>query len=123
MYINNIHELNPIYLLSEVEVGTHYYWHISNFYLHGQIFLVSWFVISILLIISISGTRNLQRAPQGLQNFLEFLLEFFQDIAKNNIGEHDYRSWVPYISTLFLFIFGANWAGALIPWKSKIYRK
>nr|YP_010330245.1 ATP synthase CFO A subunit subunit IV [Porphyridium aerugineum]UNJ17961.1 ATP synthase CFO A subunit subunit IV [Porphyridium aerugineum] len=117
MYIHNINELNPIYLLAEVEVGTHYYWHVGNFYLHGQIFMISWFVIAILLLISISGTKNLQRAPQGLQNFMEFLLEFLQDIAKNNIGEHEYRSWVPYISTLFLFIFGANWAGALIPWK------
>merc|ERR1711943_122116 len=29
----------------------------------------------------------------------------------------DYRAWVPYIGTLFLFIFGSNWSGALVPWK------
>ena len=33
------------------------------------------------------------------------------------MGEHEYRAWVPYVSTLFLFILGCNWAGALIPWK------
>ena len=33
------------------------------------------------------------------------------------MGEHEYRPWVPYVSTLFLFILGCNWAGALIPWK------
>ena len=48
---------------------------------------------------------------------MEFILEFLQDIAKNQIGENEYRFWVPYIATIFLFILGSNWAGALIPWK------
>ena len=48
---------------------------------------------------------------------MEFILELLQDIAKNQIGEHEYRAWVPYIATIFLFILGSNWAGALIPWK------
>nr|QCI05845.1 ATP synthase CF0 subunit IV [Dasysiphonia japonica] len=103
--------------LSSVEVGKHLYWKIGNYYIHGQVFIVSWLVISILLGISFFGTRNLQRIPSQLQNFMEFILEFLQDIAKNQIGEHEYRSWVPYISTIFLFILGSNWAGALIPWK------
>jgi F-type H+-transporting ATPase subunit a len=38
-------------------------------------------------------------------------------LQKNQLGESFYRPWVPYISTLFLFIFGCNWAGAIIPWK------
>ena len=48
---------------------------------------------------------------------MESVLEFTQEIAKNQLGESFYRPWVPFISTLFLFIFGCNWAGALIPWK------
>nr|QCI06008.1 ATP synthase CF0 subunit IV [Delesseria sanguinea] len=102
---------------SSVEVGKHLYWKIGNYDIHGQVFIVSWLVISALLIIAFIGTRNLQRVPNQLQNFMEFILEFLQDIAKNQIGEHEYRSWVPYISTIFLFILGCNWAGALIPWK------
>jgi F-type H+-transporting ATPase subunit a len=35
--------------------------------------------------------------------------------CKTQIGEHDYLSWVPFIGTLFLFIFVSNWSGALIP--------
>lgn len=66
---------------------------------------------------SISGTKNIQRVPKGWQNFLELTLEFLQDIAKSQIGEHEYRTWVPYVSTIFLFILGCNWAGALVPWK------
>jgi F-type H+-transporting ATPase subunit a len=74
-------------------------------------------VISILLIFATVGTRNLKQIPQGIQNFMEYAYEFLQDIAKNQIGEHNYRPWVPYVSTVFLFIFVSNWSGALIPLK------
>lgn len=102
---------------SNVEVGKHLYWYIGNYKVHGQVFIVSWIVIIGLLIIAFIGTRELKRVPVGIQNFMEFILEFLQDIAKTQIGDHDYRLWVPYIATIFLFILGSNWAGALIPWK------
>lgn len=104
-------------ILSSVEVGKHLYWTIGSYRIHGQVFIVSWLVIFTLITIAFLGTRNLQRAPQKFQNFMEFILEFLQDIAKNQIGEKEYRFWVPYIATIFLFILGSNWAGALIPWK------
>lgn len=103
--------------VSSVEVGKHLYWQIGNYKLHGQVFIVSWLVISLLVIISLIATQKLKRIPEGLQNLMEFVLEFLQDIAKNQIGEDNYREWVPYIATIFLFILGSNWAGALIPWK------
>jgi len=117
MHQENIQNLLSMVNFSSVEVGKHLYWKIGNYDVHGQVFIVSWLVISVLLIISFIGTRNLQRVPGKWQNFMEFILEFLQDIAKNQIGEHEYRAWVPYISTIFLFILGSNWAGALIPWK------
>lgn len=57
------------------------------------------------------------QAPSGVRNFQEMALGFTSDIAKNNLGESFYRPWVPFITTIFLFIFGANWSGALVPWK------
>nr|YP_009394121.1 ATP synthase CF0 subunit IV [Rhodomela confervoides]ARW62683.1 ATP synthase CF0 subunit IV [Rhodomela confervoides] len=117
MYQQNSYSLLSFTALSAVEVGKHLYWQIGNYNVHGQVFIVSWIVISLLLTLSFIGTRKLERVPGKLQNFMEFMLEFLQDIAKNQIGEHEYRSWVPYISTIFLFILGSNWAGALIPWK------
>ena len=110
------HSLN-FFNLSSVEVGKHLYWNIGNYSVHGQVFIVSWIVISLLIALSFIGTRNLNRVPGKLQNFMEFILEFLQDIAKNQIGESEYRTWIPYISTIFLFILGSNWAGALVPWK------
>jgi len=117
MYNKIINDFDLFTAISSVEVGKHLYWRVGNYNIHGQVFIVSWLVILALLVVSFWGTRNLQRMPDKPQNFMEFLLEFLQDIAKNQMGEHEYRSWVPYISTIFLFILGCNWAGALIPWK------
>ncbi len=58
----------------------------------------------------------MQRVPQGLQNLMEYVFEFVRDIAKNQLGEKEYRPWLPFIGTLFLFIFVSNWSGALLPW-------
>ncbi len=117
MYQKEIDLLHSSTLIASVEVGKHLYWTIGNYQIHGQVFIVSWLVIAALISIAILGTRTLTRAPKKFQNFMEFILEFLQDIAKNQIGEHEYRDWVPYIATIFLFILGSNWAGALIPWK------
>nr|ARO91265.1 ATP synthase CF0 subunit A [Rhodochaete parvula] len=114
---NDLNVFNPFWCFSGVEVGEHWYWSFGSLQVHGQVFVVSWIVIAVLLITFIIGTRKIQRNPENWQNFMEFVLEFLQDIAKNQIGEHEYRPWVPYISTLFLFIFASNWAGALVPWK------
>ena len=104
-------------LLAEAEVGKHFYWNIAGFLVHGQVLLVIWFVIAILLVFALLGSSNASRIPHGWQNFMESALDFITDIAKNQLGESFYREWVPFIGTLFLFIFGCNWAGAVIPWK------
>jgi|Transcript_41636 F-type H+-transporting ATPase subunit a len=100
-----------------VEVGAHYYWDIAGISVHGQVFIVMWFVIITLIGVSLLGTSKLERIPRGWQNFMELMFEFSQEISKNQLGESFYRPWVPFISTLFLFILGCNWAGAVIPWK------
>ncbi|MBW4636168.1 MAG: F0F1 ATP synthase subunit A [Iphinoe sp. HA4291-MV1] len=103
--------------LAKLEVGQHFYWQLGNLKLHGQVFLTSWFVIGILVVASLAATRNIQRIPGGIQNFMEYALEFIRDLAKSQLGEKEYRPWVPFIGTLFLFIFVSNWSGALVPWK------
>lgn len=103
--------------IASLEVGHHFYWHIGNLKVHGQVFLTSWFVIALLVIASLAATRNIQKIPNGIQNFMEYALEFIRDLARNQLGEKEYRPWVPFIGTLFLFIFVSNWSGALLPWK------
>jgi F-type H+-transporting ATPase subunit a len=103
--------------LAVLEVGTHLYWKFLGLTVHGQVLLVTWLVITSILSISVLGTLNLEKIPNDLQNFVECVFEYVASIAKDQIGEYEYRPWVPFVGTLFLFIFVANWLGALVPWK------
>lgn len=108
---------NTFTLLAEVAVGEHFYWNLAGTLVHGQVFVVMWVVVLILLVFSVLGTANAGRIPHGWQNFMEATVDFVTDIARNQLGESFYKEWIPFIGTLFLFIFGCNWAGAIIPWK------
>lgn len=108
--------MNPLLEIAEVSVGQHYYWNIGEYQLHGQVLITSWVVLAIIFTLSLVGNSNLKTIPEGLQNFNEFVTEFVRDLAKTQIGEHDYLSWVPFLGTIFLFIFVSNWSGALLPY-------
>tara|TARA_B110000305_G_scaffold242151_1_gene320452 strand:- start:2945 stop:3664 length:720 start_codon:yes stop_codon:yes gene_type:complete len=107
---------NSMYELASVEVGEHFYWSFGDYQVHGQVLINSWIVIAIILAMAVLTTRELKPIPEGGQNFIEYVLEFIRDIAKTQIGE-EYKTWVPFIGTMFLFIFVSNWSGALVPWK------
>ena len=99
------------------ELGQHYYWSISGFQVHGQVLLNTWLVILIIVAFSVITTKELKLIPNSGQTLIEFVTEFIRDIAKTQIGEKEYLKWVPYLGTIFLFIFISNWSGALVPWK------
>nr|AYC64742.1 ATP synthase CF0 subunit IV [Boodleopsis sp. FL1161] len=100
-----------------ISVGQHLYWTFGNYQVHAQVLITSWVVLSIIAIISLIANRKLSFEPKGLQNFTEYITEFIRDLAKTQINESEGISWVPFIGTIFLFIFVSNWSGALIPWK------
>ena len=108
---------NSLMFLTDVEVGKHLYWEIAGTTFHGQVLIVSLLVVLIILLFSFLGTQERKIIPDRWQNFMELVVEFIKDIAQGQLGESSYRPWLPFIGTLFLFIFGCNWAGALIPWK------
>lgn len=97
-----------MYELASVEVGEHFYWSFGDYQVHGQVLINSWIVIAIILAMAVLTTRDLKPIPEGGQNFIEYVLEFIRDIAKTQIG-HEYKTWVPFIGTMFLFIFVSNW--------------
>jgi F-type H+-transporting ATPase subunit a len=107
----------PLFEVAELSVGQHFYWEVAGYQVHGQILLTSWFVLGLIAVLSLTANRNLKETPEGLQNLTEYVTDFIRDIAKTQIGEHDYLSWVPFIGTIFLFIFVSNWSGALLPWR------
>lgn len=58
--------------------------------------------------------KNDGRAPKGIQAFFEPLIVFVRDdIAKSSIGEKKYEKYVPFLLTVFFFIWFGNLLGLL----------
>jgi F-type H+-transporting ATPase subunit a len=106
------------FLLSKIEVGSHLYVNFTeSAHLHGETVFVSTLVVAILSLFLFLGTRNLQKVPSGSQNLLEVIYELIKGIAFTQLGPSFYAQFLPFVATVFLFVLGSNWAGALIPWK------
>jgi F-type H+-transporting ATPase subunit a len=106
------------FFLSKIEVGSHFYIYLTdNLHFHGETVIVSGLVVLFVSIFLSLTTSNLARVPTGLQNIGEVLYEFIKSIAFTQLGPSYYSRFLPFISTIFLFVLGSNWAGALIPWK------
>ena len=79
-----------------------------------SIFISITLILLIFLSVTKSYRRNPNKAPKGLQNATEvFILFITDDVAKPSIGAK-YKKFVPYLLTVFFFIFINNLMG-LIP--------
>jgi len=75
------------------------------------IFLILW----IFLTVAKAYKRNPLKPPSGLQSFIEPIIIFLRDeIARPSIGEKKYEKFMPYLLTVFFFIWINNMLG-LIP--------
>jgi len=76
-----------------------------------SIMIMLWMFISV----AKSYTKNQGKAPKGMQSLLEPLIIFVRDdIAKSAIGEKKYKKYLPFLLTVFFFIWINNLLG-LIP--------
>jgi len=73
----------------------------------------TWLIMLILAGLTFVASRNLQLVPRGLQNFLEVVLEQFQQMIDDVMGPEG-RRYLPLIATLGLFILMGNLLG-LVP--------
>jgi F-type H+-transporting ATPase subunit a len=74
-------------------------------------------ILMLVIFLSVAGSykKNRNEAPKGLQSMLEPIILFIRDdIAKSSIGEKKYEKFMPYLLTVFFFIFLNNLLG-LIP--------
>jgi F-type H+-transporting ATPase subunit a len=76
------------------------------------IFISGFLIILIFVSIANKYKREQGKAPSGLQNLLEPLILFIRDdVAKSSIGEKRYERYMPYLLTIFFFIFFNNLLG------------
>jgi F-type H+-transporting ATPase subunit a len=72
--------------------------------------------VLLLLLIFIAAARSYKKSevPKGIAAFVEPIIVFVRDdIARNNIGEKHYRKFLPYLLTVFFFIWINNLFGLL----------
>lgn len=89
-----------------------------DFSITRNVFMM-WVSVLVLLFIFISAARVYKKSdskvPTGIAGFVEPLIVFVRDeIARPMIGEHKYKKYMPYLLTIFFFIWINNIFG-LIP--------
>ncbi|WP_439152099.1 F0F1 ATP synthase subunit A [Winogradskyella sp.] len=89
-----------------------------DFSITRNVFMM-WVSVAVLLFIFFSAARSYRKSennvPSGIGSFVEPLVVFVRDeIAKPMIGEHKYKRYMPYLLTIFFFIWINNIFG-LIP--------
>lgn len=80
-----------------------------------SLFISAVLILYIFISIAKKYQENPDKAPKGMQSALEPIILFVRDdIAKPSIGEKKYEKFMPYLLTLFFFIWLNNLLG-LIP--------
>ncbi|HEY6196850.1 MAG TPA: F0F1 ATP synthase subunit A, partial [Candidatus Eisenbacteria bacterium] len=86
----------------------------AHFLEHYEVLVFSLLVALILLAVAFAASRNPQLVPSGLQNGVEFVVEALANFIGSILGPEQGPRYVPFLGTLFLYIFSMNLFG-LIP--------
>lgn len=75
--------------------------------------VVLWFISLVIILFSVWLVRpkRFTKVPKGKQLVAETFINVFGNILKGNIGEKNYKRFIPYYGTVFLFLIFANTAG------------
>jgi F-type H+-transporting ATPase subunit a len=71
-----------------------------------------------LMLLGTAAARKGERIPKGLQNLFEFAVELLRKLVHGFIPGPQGDKFVPYLGTLFLFIFIMNLQGILPAWRA-----
>ncbi len=73
----------------------------------------TWLVMLVILVAAVLATRYLRAVPGRLQAAFELLAEFFDGLCKSTLGDEYGRKFMPFITTLFLFVMVSNFVGII----------
>ena len=76
--------------------------------------VATWIVMAVLILASWLLTRRLRESPKKPQLLLEAFVSFVNNFTEQNLGHH-WRTFAPFLGTVFLFLIAANLAPMLTP--------
>ena len=78
----------------------------------ASMMLSAFIMVIIFLLVARSFKKNSGKAPKGIQSLMEPIILFVRDeIAIPNLGKHKYQKYLPYLLTIFFFIWINNILG------------
>lgn len=118
-FYNENHEVVPFngYLMDHDHIMLESGGHVYDVSITKNVFFLFLDAAILLLIfgaVARGYKKNAGRAPKGIQSFFEPLIVFIRDdIAKENIGGKHYERFLPFLLTVFFFIWFGNLLGLL----------
>ncbi|MFZ2956094.1 MAG: F0F1 ATP synthase subunit A [Candidatus Ozemobacteraceae bacterium] len=80
--------------------------------------VVPWLLTGFMVLFAWFGTRKLSLIPSPMQNFLEYVCEGLASFIGGILGHKHADEFVPFFSTIFLYLVAANVVGVIPGFKS-----
>ena len=71
----------------------------------------TWLVMAVMMVLAWLAVESLTLVPGRMQAAMEWISEFFESLCNSTLGEDRGRKYMPFITTLFLFVFLCNVVG------------
>ena len=81
--------------------------------LHMQTLYMTWIVMVILILLFVFASKNAKLIPSGLQNVMEFFVDFIEGLVTSSLGEKGRKAMLSFFVSLFMFILISNELGML----------
>ncbi|WP_177567382.1 F0F1 ATP synthase subunit A [Phascolarctobacterium sp.] len=82
-------------------------------FIHMQTMYMTWITMAIVFLLFFVASRNPKLVPSGLQNVMEWFIEFLTGLMEGTLGMKGSKYMAPFMITLFMFIFVGNEIGML----------
>ncbi len=78
-----------------------------------QTMYMTWIAMAIVLVLFVLASRSPKLVPSGIQNVMEFFVDFLNGLMEGVLGVKGTKYMAPFVITLFMFIFISNEIGML----------
>jgi F-type H+-transporting ATPase subunit a len=71
--------------------------------------LNTWLVMALMILAAYAAKRRLKKIPDRFQAGLESIVQAFDELCRDTLGDELGRKFMPFVATIFLFVLFSNW--------------